>query len=725
MAEETEHPQGWTDIKGIYYGFNDHCETKTYPGIHKMLRVALAETTDNINDYFTDSERTNFKQGNEVIKILRKSIIESIKEEATDTTKTERIEPIINSLPILFRYMALVNGIHQAREIKIKSAAKLEEAFRITRKNGDDTVSLVLNINSLHFKKGNKFRASNFDHIGDDPNPIQNEDEIDIEIEDNTGKEDHTTTSAMIDMMKKLVDTISLKEKVQSPETNPMSMHNDKPISLKNFNINGLQEDVKERVYNRRNRSYKMPHTEMVPFETDIPDLLSDPSGKTNRKSISHFVTPNVLVMRDGNMFRAYTEKAIEKRFTHDTPEFDSNRKITPATLRMWYKRFVAHGLSSGVYVHPYYCFRPTANSDHGFTCGTDTECERFDLPSTFGPALDRWGLLIGTAIQNVFPKGTYERNICNHNVTDGYAALRNLVITHHPSFHEHGPSMAIYPPLQSKRTDIFEHYEIYNDHLEMKAFTQNISTNLDDPDQMTNFILSCRYGDQILLKTREERRSKIDLIQQKWKSGQITSTMAILLESLVDKTLPPFPDTIKQPRVPDPSPNKYKHSPSKYSPRKRENTRDRNRSRTPTKQSPSKAIKVNHAAIQQIESLIPEVDNDDDQYKVAIYKLALHTVKKTGNFDVAQKCLVCQKTGHTFDECPILNNHELLKKLHISFCSMCKRMQRQSEENDTHSIHGVTVSDVEASESSSSSDDDNESAHTYYHDESDYEPDF
>jgi hypothetical protein len=172
MSDDTAILTGWTDIKGIYYGFNDHCEDKKYPTIHKALRVALAETMYNIDDYFLDASRTEFKSSDAIMTTLRKSISNSIKEEATETKKPERIERIVNSLPILFRYVNQENGINQTREIKIKNATKLQEAFEIVRKNGNNVVSLMIGINSLHFKKGNSFRASNFDHIGNESNPV-------------------------------------------------------------------------------------------------------------------------------------------------------------------------------------------------------------------------------------------------------------------------------------------------------------------------------------------------------------------------------------------------------------------------------------------------------------------------------------------------------------------------------------------------------------------------
>lgn len=734
--EDVDPPKGWTDIKGIYYGFNDHCEIKTYPGIHKALRIGLADTTKNVDDYFTDKERTSFKTSSEVIRILRKSIADSITEEANETTKTERIEPITNTLPILFRFMDSANGIHQAREIKIKNARNLEEAFEVTRKNKGNIVSLVLDINSLHFKRGQKFRAKNFDHIGNEANPISGnsnntseDDSIDIEVEDTTGKEDPTTTSAMIDMMKKLVDTIASKEAANEARgfgpTNPSHT----PISLKNFNIDSLQEDVRQRVISKNKEGYFMPHTEMVPYATEIPDMWRDPSGETMRTSISHFVAPNILATKDGHLFRAFTEKSIEKRFTHDVPEFDASQGTNPTTVRMWYHEFVKHGMGSGVYIHPYYCFRPGANSVHGFTCGTDTDNEQFDLPSAFAPALDRWSLLVATAIQGVFPKGSKERSICNHNVTDGYAALRNIIIPNHPSFHEHGPSMAIHPPLQSKKHDIFQHFDLYQDHLAMKAFTQNVSTDLETPDQLTNFILSCRFGDQILIKSRDERRSTDGMMKLKWGYGQITSTLASYLETVIDRTKPPFPNSIKSPRIPDPSPLKgsngvNRRGANRFKGRKE---RDRSQPRTPQKPKTIKKVTINREDIEQVESLIPDVESPEDQYRVAIYRLGIHSIKKTGEFDVSQKCLVCKKAGHTFDECPVLNDHELLKKVHISFCSLCRRIQRQTEDVTPQTIHGVTVSDTEEDDHQSSSSEESygESLNTYYQDESDFEPDF
>ena len=49
-----------------------------------------------------------------------------------------------------------------------------------------------------------------------------------------------------------------------------MSMHHNKPISLKNFNINSLQEDVKERVYNTA--LLERPYTDIQTMSRALED---------------------------------------------------------------------------------------------------------------------------------------------------------------------------------------------------------------------------------------------------------------------------------------------------------------------------------------------------------------------------------------------------------------------------------------------------------------------
>ena len=42
---------------------------------------------------------------------------------------------------------------------------------------------------------------------------------------------------------------------------------------------------------------------------------------------------------------------------------------------------------------------------------------------------------------------------------------------------------------------------------------------------------------------------------------------------------------------------------------------------------------------------------------------------------------MVYNKSGHTFEDYPILKNHELLKQIHIKFYSLCQQVKKKSAE--------------------------------------------
>ena len=45
-----------------------------------------------------------------------------------------------------------------------------------------------------------------------------------------------------------------------------------------------------------------------------------------------------------------------------------------------------------------------------------------------------------------------------------------------------------------------------------------------------------------------------------------------------------------------------------------------------------------------------------------------------TGTFDTSRPCAVCDKAGHLFDDCPVLQNVEFLRKHYIQFKLFLKK---------------------------------------------------
>ena len=724
MTQDTpDTSNGWTDIKGIYYTFHEHCDQIRYPGIHKQLRLGLSETIDDIDFLFKDDTRTEFKNDPEVMDVLRHSIIENIKDEADLTIQMDRIDTIITGLPIFYRKTGVRQGVI---DCKIKNQNRLKEAFEHTRNNGENIVVLHLNINNLEFLKGSNFRAKNFDHIGTSAHPYPSEE---IEVEETTGQDEPTPTTAMMDMMKTLVDSMARQNIDRHSRNGTQSFPE---IDLDIRGTHRLPPEVRERNEKAQKETGQMTRLDMNPFKTETKNLKVDPTGNTMRTALSYYAPPNKIITRDGHYFCLYKEtKNVPKNFISKPPIFDSSLTINMVNIRRWYKEFVKHCQANGIYTTPYYCFRREANSAYGFSVGFDNDEEQFDVPGEFAEYITRWSNLIGTALQEIFPKGSEERRICQYSSTDGYMAIRRIVTRDHPDFHEYGQSMGRIPPIQAKGMSIYEHLEVYKDFLDLKAFTQNISTNLDDINEMTSFLLTCRYGNQILSHSREERRSNDPFLKDKWKKEHVADTITSHLRTSINRLQPPFEDMIKESKVPTPikshSTKRYnqENRPSRSPSHRPNHVRSKGRSNSHhTKNSINMINADMEADLQDMEDQIPS-SNTIEPAIASIYKLGIHAVKTGGNFDVSQECLVCKQTGHSFDNCPVLNNHELLKEFHINFCSLCRKVNKKlHDKNGNKGIHQISAS-FEDTHLSSDEESVSDSTPSYVHDESEFEPDF
>ena len=52
-----------------------------------------------------------------------------------------------------------------------------------------------------------------------------------------------------------------------------------------------------------------------------------------------------------------------------------------------------------------------------------------------------------------------------------------------------------------------------------------------------------------------------------------------------------------------------------------------------------------------------------------------------TTDFDISQPCKVCEQTGHTFDNCPILTNTPFLRRHYISMKLYLSQQKRREQE--------------------------------------------
>lgn len=687
-------PQGWTDLETIQFIFEPH-QDREYANIHKSLNTDYSDYIDGeqIDALFTDNTRTELRD--DAIDALKQQLITIIEENATQTppTTTGRIAPIIRDLPMFCRYREMDHGDTIKKNARLTRKAKLEKELRRMRTNHKDSIIVYVNINALDFRKVN-CKLTNFDHIGNardppepDPVPATPTNGTDRGFEQD---QDRTPQQG--------------QPRYSSPrQSSPYSPFED----LGYFNLSTLPPDVKRRVEAKRSDARLLTKNEIdVCFHVGTQE-------NPQKTCVSYFAPPNKLITRDGTLHNLYAGRTPDKRFATNVPEISGN-KITPTRIRMWYHRFANYCGNYGIFVCPYYCFRPNRQIDnkYGFTCGDDTELFQFDLPARFQWDIPRWSNWIAMALKDVFPKDSIEYALCQQNDDDGYSALYSIIYHNHPEFHEYGETLAMNQPFQSKDQSIIEHYNEYMDYLQMRAYTENNPKNLNSQDQMIKFILTCRWGDQILERTRMDRKDNSEVSQQRYTQGGILQALREELKH-VDTSKPAFKD---------------KRRDSVFTPR-REPDRERykrtdlgkriERKRPPSHRKEIKREIKRLQAIENIEDAIPEGSSKEEKVIESIYRLGATILKNGGNFDVTQPCLVCKKPGHTFENCKILKNHDLLKEFHIQYCSLFKKLNKKTEEAIANAVHRISIDTSSPQQETSS--ESSEEEEWYLYDEEDF----
>ena len=82
--------------------------------------------------------------------------------------------------------------------------------------------------------------------------------------------------------------------------------------------------------------------------------------------------------------------------------------------------------------------------------------------------------------------------------------------------------------------------------------------------------------------------------------------------------------------------------------------------------------------------NIIQELDALEEQLPdilmAGIYSFGIKKAKSSG-FDTTQKCSVCNTSGCTFADYPILKNNEFLRQHHKKFCNLCNQLKRKTAE--------------------------------------------
>ena len=99
-------PHTWKDIEGIQICFAQHCN-QTFNHAHHALNATFSEPMQEIDDLFTDENRTDLNSSGElnVVRRLKNKIIATMTATATKTADDKRVSVLID--PLLMSYFRI------------------------------------------------------------------------------------------------------------------------------------------------------------------------------------------------------------------------------------------------------------------------------------------------------------------------------------------------------------------------------------------------------------------------------------------------------------------------------------------------------------------------------------------------------------------------------------------------------------------------------------------
>ena len=673
----SDPPSRWLSIKAMAINFAMHSKQQ-YSTVHKKLEAVYSHDITEFDDIFTDETRTKLKD--DAAKLVTEKVIATIAEQAHATTDKSIIKPLFNHISIncpRFERNGLVNLRH------------LDTALDDAAKMNKDYIQLSLGINQLYFYPDADFCPEDFTHISTTPLPTNGTPTTPAA----TGR-DTVPQTPQQQLLNTLINALS-PGSTGNNSSNDFDLGRLRQQEALLFKPDRLPDDVKARYLNAQTKDKLLTENDRKAFLTQTPNLTMDPSGSVARTSYYYLDSPHRLITRSGDLFYFSLWDAKEaKNFINRCPTPEANT-YSPAIIRRWYMKFHQHAHAFGIYVHNYYDFRPNPSDLKGFTCGDDDDAKLHDLPAMYGIRLDAWGSLIHSALANVFTQAsTQEYSIVANHHSAGYEALFALIRTSHPSYAIHKSSLLSDRPRQSRSQSIASYFNTYVDYMQLHAFLEGNTSNLDNAYELECFIGHLRDGQQYLVKTHDERRSSNTAILAKYKQNQIVIT----LESYAPLITPTRTATIARN---SPSSTPLKRTTLKY---------DKSRSSSTPRGPRDKSINSVEFDDDNPFSVYHYDDGHNGQITTK-YVSALKSSVYNSSFDInADPCLVCGASGHTFDDCPVLNDTQFLRKHYIGFCSFMKRTNR---DKPTMPINSLQTDDDNMDESSQNDDEDFHSGQT------------
>ena len=231
--------------------------------------------------------------------------------------------------------------------------------------------------------------------------------------------------------------------------------------------------------------------------------------------------------------------------------------------------------------------------------------------------------------------------------------------------------------PKQRPSETIAAYHHRYKDYLYLRAFIENIGTNLGAKRELDNFLLGATHYDRLIVAVRNERLSIDPAVAIKYRNSNIVRTITFWLNHLhLEDGSPPSPSATDR----------------------RSNLR-RLRSSERTSSLARSKSNINSLQISIADPLalleIPRKLTNAQIYAVQRYKAAVSAVNvNPKKFTDDMNCAVCGQQ-HSFDECDWLKDIDFLRKFHIQFCLLMRRITNATAKVAVNSIDDIPADDA------------------------------
>jgi hypothetical protein len=354
-----------------------------------------------------------------------------------------------------------------------------------------------------------------------------------------------------------------------------------------------------------------------------------------------------------------------------------------------------------------------------------------YDLPDILIHRLSAWSALIYQTLakDDKSPAGSFGDLEIKQGYCCGYALLNRIVRQFLPAYTKMPSTLLVDRPRQQPTETIQEYFDRYDDWSNLGAILENIGANLCNKNELDSFLCGLQYGDQYIILLYTDRQSFNPLVKSKFSPGNLVIT----LESkafLVNQT--PDPPNLHSPK-PRLASSATSHSTGSATQAVTSSMTQIAFPKSGTYPSIKRKKKKPYAkklsydvnsicftpATPLLDLFVPDNCNTQTlEYvnKVTVYLNSLtnkHSPSRQPH-DITRPCAICNQTGHDFNGCKVLKDHEFLQDAVIKSSLYFSNEAKQQKASITASMERKRVSLLHTISTINSMDSDNESVVRY-----------